>query len=109
MTHPDRAPEAVAISVMAAGRIEYAVSLSLEIVAASASAAIIKAEAEKRIIAAATSRILIGGEIPEALLSGAAFGDGVIRVRDLAPVVIEPDPYKVPVMASLDVQIEVRA
>ena len=67
------------------------------------------AEAEKRIISAATSRILIGGEIPEALLSGAAFGDGVIRVRDLAPVIIEPDPYKVPVMTSLDVQIEVRA
>ncbi len=109
VTHPDRAPEAVAISVMAAGRTEYAVSLSLEIVAARASAGIIKAEAEKRIIAAATSRILIGGEIPEALLSGAAFGDGVIRVRDLAPVVIEPDPYKVPVMTSLDVQIEVRA
>jgi phage-related baseplate assembly protein len=109
VTDPNRAPEAVAISVMPAGRTEYEVSLVLEIQAVGPSADIVRQEAEKRIIAAATSRILIGGEVPEALLSGAAFGDGVIRVRDLAPVVIQPDAYKVPVMTSLNIAVEVRA
>ncbi|MCZ7466655.1 baseplate J/gp47 family protein [Rhizobium rhizogenes] len=109
VTNPNRAPEAVAISVMAAGRTGYAVSLVLEIPAVGPSADIIRQEAEKRVTAAATARILIGGEIPEALFSGAAFGDGVIRVRDLAPVVIQPDAYKVPVMTSLNIAVEVRA
>ncbi|MBA8798266.1 phage-related baseplate assembly protein [Agrobacterium sp. RC10-4-1] len=109
VTNPNRAPESVAISVMAAGRTEYAVSLVLEIPAVGPSADIVRQEAEKRVTAAATSRILIGGEIPEALFSGAAFGDGVIRVRDLSPVVIQPDAYKVPVMTSLNIAVEVRA
>lgn len=109
VTNPNRAPEAVAISVMAAGRTEYAVSLVVEIPAVGPSADIVRQEAEKRVTAAATARILIGGEIPEALFSGAAFGDGVIRVRDLEPVVIQPDAYKVPVMASLNIAVEVRA
>ena len=109
VTNPNRAPEAVAISVMAAGRTEYAVSLVLEIPAVGPSADIVRQEAEKRVTAAATARILIGGEIPEALFSGAAFGEGVIRVRDLAPVVIQPDAYKVPVMTSLNIAVEVRA
>lgn len=108
VTHPDRAPEAVAISVMSAERTEYAVELVLEISPVGPSPEIIRQEAEKRVTAAATARLLIGGEIPEALLSGAAFGDGVISVRDLAPVVIRPDPYRVPVMTSLNITVEVR-
>ncbi|MFK0384989.1 baseplate J/gp47 family protein [Agrobacterium sp. NPDC090273] len=108
VTHPDRAPEAVAISVMSAARTEYAVSLVLEVPTIGPSPDIIRQEAEKRVTEVATSRILIGGEIPQALLSGAAFGEGVIRVRDLAPVIIQPDPYKVPVMTSLTITVEVR-
>ncbi|WHA40918.1 baseplate assembly protein [Agrobacterium larrymoorei] len=108
VTHPDRAPEAVAISVMAASRVEYAVSLVLEVPAVGPSPDVLKADAIKRITAAATGRILIGGEIPEGLLSGSAFGPGIIKVRDRAPVVIAPDPYKVPVMTALTIDIEVR-
>lgn len=108
VTHPDRAPEAVAISVMAASRVEYAVSLVLEVPAVGPSPDVLKAEAIKRVTAAAKDRTLIGGEIPAGLLSGSAFGVGIIKVRDRAPVVIEPDPYRVPVMTALTINVEVR-
>lgn len=108
VTHPDRAPEAVAISVMAASRVEYAVSLVLEVPAVGPSPDVLKAEAIKRVTAAAKDRTLIGGEIPAGLLSGSAFGVGIIKVRDRAPVVIEPDPYRVPVMTALTIDVEVR-
>lgn len=109
VTNPNRAPEAVAISVMAASRLEYAVSLVLQVPAVGPSAETIRMEAEARVRRAATDRIMIGGEVPEGLLSGAAYGPGVIRVRDLAPVVIEPDAYTVPVMTSLSISVEVRS
>ncbi|MQB19657.1 baseplate assembly protein [Agrobacterium tumefaciens] len=108
VTHPDRAPEAVAISVMAASRVEYAVSLVLEVPAVGPSPDVVKAEAIKRVTAAAKDRTLIGGEIPAGLLPGSAFGVGIIKVRDRAPVVIEPDPYRVPVMIALTIDVEVR-
>jgi phage-related baseplate assembly protein len=108
VTHPNRAPEAVAISVMAASRVEYAVSLVLEVPAVGPSPDVLKAEAIKRVTAAANDRTLIGGEIPAGLLSGSAFGVGIIKVRDRAPVVIEPDPYRVPVMTALTIDVEVR-
>lgn len=109
VTNINRASEAVSISVMAAIRREYAVSLVLEISGVGPSAQAIKTEAEARVTAAATDRIQIGGELPEGFLSGAAYGPGVIRVRDLSPVAIDPEPYTVPVMAGLSVTVEVRA
>ncbi|KRA05373.1 hypothetical protein ASD74_02435 [Rhizobium sp. Root564] len=108
VTHPNRAPEAVAISVMSASRVEYVVSLVLEVPAVGPSPDVLKAEAIKRVTAAAKDRTLIGGEIPAGLLSGSAFGVGIIKVRDRAPVVIEPDPYRVPVMTALTIDVEVR-
>lgn len=108
VTHPNRAPEAVAISVMAASRVEYAVSLVLEVPAVGPSPDVLKAEAINRVTAAAKDRTLVGGEIPAGLLSGSAFGVGIIKVRDRAPVVIEPDPYRVPVMTALTIDVEVR-
>ncbi|MGF9694701.1 baseplate J/gp47 family protein [Rhizobium sp. 0TCS1.26] len=108
VTNPNRAPEAVAISVMAATRVEYAVSLVLEVPGVGPSAETIRAEAEARVRAAAIGRTIIGGEIPEGFLSGAAYGPGVIRVRDLSPVAIAPHPYRVPVMAALVITTEVR-
>lgn len=109
VTHPDRAPEAVAISVMAATRVEYTVSLVLEVPGIGPAPSIVQAEAEARVRAAATDRILIGGELPAGLLAGAAYGANVIAVRDLSPVVIAADPYKVPVMTGLTITTEVRA
>ncbi|TBN10869.1 baseplate assembly protein [Agrobacterium cavarae] len=108
VTHPNRAPEAVAISVMSASRVEYSVSLVLEVPAVGPSPDVLQAEAIKRVIAAAKDRSLIGGEVPEGLLSGSAFGTGIIKVRDRAPVVIGPDPYTVPVMTALAIDVEVR-
>ncbi|TRL35528.1 baseplate assembly protein [Rhizobium straminoryzae] len=109
VTAPDRAPEAVSISVMAAIRHEYTVSLVLEVPGFGPSAQTVHEEAMVRVRAAATERAVIAGEIPEGLLAGAAYGGGVIRVRDLSPVSIDPQPYAVPVMTSLTIAIEVRA
>lgn len=108
VAHPNRAPEAVAISVLAATRVEYEVRLHLEVPGNGPSPAVVKAEAEARVNKAATDRILIGGEIPAGLLPGVAYGDGIIKVTDLDPVTIAPDPYKVPVMTGLTVTVEVR-
>lgn len=109
VTDANRAPEAVAISVMAATRVEYAVDITIEVPAIGPSQDVVKAEAEARITAAATDRILVGGEVPAGLLSGAAYGANVITVADNAPVVITPDPYRVPVMTSLTVRTVVRS
>lgn len=109
VTAATRAPEATAISVMAATRREYTVSLVLEVPGVGPSAETIRAEAYSRVTAAAIERMLIAGEIPDGLLAGAAYGSGVIKVRDLAPVVIEPDPYTVPVLVGLTITTEVRS
>lgn len=105
----NRAPETAAISVMAATRVTYAVDITIEIPAIGPSPDIVKADVEARITAAATDRILVGGEIPADLLSGAAYGANVIKVTDNAPVIIQPDYYKVPVMTGLTVRTAVRA
>jgi phage-related baseplate assembly protein len=109
VAHPDRTPEAVGLSVMSASRQEYQVALTVEVASSGPSPALLKAEAEKRVIAAATDRIAINGEIPAALLSGAAYGSGIVKVIDRAPVIISADPYAVPVMTSLDIVVEVRS
>jgi phage-related baseplate assembly protein len=108
VTAVGRKPEAVDVRVLAATRVEYAVSLVIEVPGVGPAPATVLSEAEARVRAAATARVLVGGEIPPDLLAGAAYGDSVIKVRDLAPVVIEPDPYKVPVMTGLTLAVEVR-
>lgn len=108
VTDPNRAPEAVAISVLSADRTEYSVSLILEVPGVGPSAEVLRAEAEARVRSAATQRTMIGGEIPEGFLSGAAYGAGVIKVIDTAPVIIRPDPYKVPVMTSINIDVVAR-
>ncbi len=108
VTDINRAPDGVAITVMAAQRVEYAVSLVVEVPGNGPAPEAVRAEAEERVRAAAAGRMLIGGEIPEGLLAGAGYGANVIRVRDLAPVVIVANAYKIPVMTSLSVTVEVR-
>lgn len=107
--HVDRTPEAVSVSIMAASRSEYRVSLRLEIAGSGPSPDLLKAEAQKRVMATAIDRTVINGEIPAGLLSGAAYGPGIVRVIDLAPVIIQADPYKVPVMTKLDIAVEAGA
>lgn len=101
-------PDAVSVTVLSATRVEYSVSLVIEIPGVGPDPETLLLEAEKRVRAAALSRVLIGGEIPPGFLSGAAYGDGVIKVRDLAPVSIPPDPYSVPVLTDLSLTVEVR-
>lgn len=108
VTDINRAPEGVAITVLGAVRAEYAVSLVIEVPQVGPAPEIIRAEALARVNAAAKERLLIGGEIPAGFLAGAAYGPNIIKVRDLAPVLIEPDPYKIPVMTAVEVTVEVR-
>lgn len=100
-------PNATSVAVLPAKRVEYAVSLIVE-VPPGPDPGLIVSEAVARVRAAAIERTMIGGEIPPMLLSGAAFGASVIKVRDLAPMVIAPDPYAVPVLSSLTIEPEVR-
>lgn len=101
-------PDAVSVAVLAATRVEYSVSLVIEVPGVGPAPEAIRQDVEGRVRSAARSRALIGGEIPSGLMAGVAYGENVIKVRDLAPVVIAPDPYKVPVMTALTVLVEVR-
>ncbi|WP_173087706.1 baseplate J/gp47 family protein [Devosia sp. 1635] len=107
VTAPDVQPEAVAVNVLAAHRLIYPVKLVIE-VPKGPDAELVRAEAEARVRRVADERMVIGGEVPADLLSGAAYGPSVIKVRDLAPVVIEPDPYTVPILGEVDIAVEVR-
>ncbi|MBB4145815.1 baseplate J/gp47 family protein [Rhizobium rhizoryzae] len=108
VTDINRAPEGVSIVVLPAVRVEYQPSLVIEVPGNGPAPETIRQEALARVEAAAMDRRLIGGEIPAGLLAGSAYGPNVIKVRDLAPVVIAPDPYKIPVMTGLTVTVEVR-
>lgn len=108
VAHPDRVPEAVGLSVLGAVRTEYQASFVIEVPSSGPSPDLLKTEAIKRISDVATERIKIGAEVPAGLLLGAAYGSGIIKVRDLSPIAIGGDPYKVPVMTALTVNVEVR-
>ncbi|MDG3580419.1 baseplate assembly protein [Rhizobium sp. YJ-22] len=108
VTNPSIKPNAISISVLPAIRAEYHASFVVEL-PTGPDPAIVVAEAETRVRAAAIERTMIGGEVPAGLLAGAAYGPSVIKVRDLAPVVISPDPYTVPVLTGLTIVPEVRS
>jgi len=107
VTAPHVKPEAVSTAVLVANRIEYAVSLQVD-VPQGAAPELVVAEAEKRIRNAAIERTLIGGEIPVQLMPGVALGPNVLNVVDFNPVSIGSDPYTVPVMSSVTVTAQVR-
>lgn len=98
-------PEAVGGYLIPATRLEYDISLSLTITGSGASIELARQAAEDRIRSAALVRQVIGGEIPEGLLRGAAYGANVRKVADLSPLVIDPDPYTVPILRDLSVSI----
>ncbi|WP_242221703.1 baseplate J/gp47 family protein [Shinella zoogloeoides] len=107
VTAPKAKPEAVSVAVMPATRLEYQASLTIEIPPGPDPVLVVN-EAKARVQAVATERTIIGGEIPTGLLSGAAYGSSIIKVRDEAPVAIAPDPYVVPVMMGIEIIAEVR-
>lgn len=104
---PDVRPEAVSVAVLDAKRLEYRADLVIE-VAPGPDASVVRDEAIARIRVAGDARILIGGEVPAGYIVAAAYGPNVIKVRDRAPVVIEPDAYTVPILAEISVEFEVR-
>ncbi|MCC0036550.1 MAG: baseplate J/gp47 family protein [Hoeflea sp.] len=107
VTADDVQPETTSVSVLAATRTEYTVNLVIEVLKGP-DPEIVKTEAIARIRAAADERTFIGGEVPAALLSGAAYGASVMKVRDNAPVAIAADPYSIPVLTTITVTAEVR-
>ncbi|MGX1100256.1 baseplate J/gp47 family protein [Amorphus sp. MBR-141] len=106
---PNVKPEAMGVAVISATRREYSVDQVIEVPPIGPDAEVVRNEAIARVRAAGDARTLIGGEVPDGLMAGAAYGQNVIRVRDNAPVVIAADPYTVPVLTGIDVAAEVRA
>lgn len=105
---PHVQPEAVALTVLDAERNEYSAHFVVEVLPGP-DPELVRQEVVKRVEQAAEVRMRIGGEIPSGFLASAAYGADVVKVRDLAPVAIDPDPYAVPVLTGLTVDIEVRA
>jgi len=101
-------PEAVAVAVRGADVVAYEVRLAVEI-PPGPDARLVVEQVEDLVRAAAKARLLIGAEIPAGFFAGIAYGAGnVIRVRDLEPFAIDPDPYAIPVMVGLAVTATVR-
>lgn len=106
--HSSVQPEAVAVSVIPSVPIPFEVRLVIE-VATGPDREIVRQEALARLLGAVRERTIIGGEIPAGYLSGAAYGPNIIKVRDIAPVAIEPNPYGHPMCQVIALQAEVRA
>lgn len=106
--HVNRMPEGVAIAILAATRVEYDVYLTIEVPAIGPAPSVLVSEAAARVRAAGDERTLIGGEVPAGFMAGAAYGPNILKVRDNAPVAIDPDPYKVPVLGTITIGFEVR-
>jgi phage-related baseplate assembly protein len=107
--HINRMPEGVAIAILAATRVEYDVDLTIEVPAIGPAPSVLVSEAAARVRAAGDERTLIGGEVPAGFMAGVAYGPNILKVRDNAPVAIDPDPYKVPVLGTIAIGFEVRA
>lgn len=107
--HINRMPEGVAIAILAATRVEYDVDLTIEVPGIGPAPSVLVAEAVARVRAAGDERTIIGGEVPDGFMEGVAYGPNILKVRDNAPVAIEPNPYKVPVLGTITISFEVRA
>ncbi|PPQ37077.1 Phage-related baseplate assembly protein [Rhodoblastus acidophilus] len=95
--------EATSVTVIAAKRALYSVALTLEI-PQGPDPAMVVSNASAAVTAAAAARMILGGQVPADLLSGAAYGPGVLRVARTSPTAdIPPDPYTVPVMSGLTI------
>lgn len=107
--HVNRAPEGVSIAILNATRHEYSADLKIVVPGIGPDPELLKSEAVARVRAAGDVRTLIGGEIPNGFIVGAAYGDNVIEVIDRSPVIIGSNPYAVPVLTSIVVDYEVRS
>ena len=100
---PGVRPEATSVVVLPAGRTLYSVNLALDVDSGPDPDAV-KQEAIARVLAVADERCRVGGQIPLDLLSGAAYGPGVLRVTRNAPTAeIAVSSYAAPVLSGLTV------
>lgn len=107
VTAPAVKPEATAITVLAARRALYTPQLNLDVSSGPDSDAI-KADAASRILAAAAERCKVGAMLPADLMSGVAYGPGVVRVAWQTPLAdIAAEPYTAPVLAGLLLNVTV--
>jgi phage-related baseplate assembly protein len=104
---PDVRPEAVAVTLLDGRRVEYAIDLAIDI-PPGPSPGLVEADTADRVMREAERRTVLGGEIPPGLMPGVAYGENVIKVTDLAPVAIAPDPYSIPVLTGVSVKATVR-
>ena len=96
-------PEATSVTVINAVRALYTVSLNL-LIGVGPDPEIVRAEATAKIAAVTTDRMIVGGEVPLDLISGAAYVPGVLRVtRDAPKESIAVEPYRAPVMAGISI------
>lgn len=101
-------PEATSLYLLRAVRREYDVRGCI-VVPVGPDAEAVRQEAVSRIVAATAVRLLIGAEVPHALISGAAYGLSVTRFDLSEPVAdIPADPYTIPVCRSVSLEVEVR-
>ncbi len=106
---PHVVPEAVAVTVLTARRVEYAVRLRVE-VPPGPDVSLVRTALLRTVEAAAAARCVIGGEIPAGFFRGIAYGNpNVIAADDPVPVLIAADPYVIPVMVSATIEAVVRA
>jgi phage-related baseplate assembly protein len=102
-------PEATGVTVVAATRVTYTVSLVI-VIPKGPDPSVVIADARARVDAAIAQRLLIGAQVPVWAVAGAAYGPNVIEVRVLSPTAdIPPAPYAVPVCTGVTIVAEVQA
>ena len=97
--HKNRMQEGISVSILNATRQEYINNLTLVLPSIGPDPSVIVEEVKERIRNVQATRMVIGGSIPDKLISGAAFGDGsnILEIIDNSPVIIEGDLYSIPV------------
>lgn len=104
---PGVKPEATSVTVLAATRRLYDVSMHI-IVPRGPDADAVRDEVVARVGSAAEDRRYIEAEVPRDLLAGAAYGLSVLRADLAAPAAdIPSDPYTVPEIGALDITVSV--
>lgn len=107
VTAGDVKSEATSVTVVAAIRATYAIRLVIE-VGRGPDPELVRQEALARVREATDARMIVGGEVPEELPIGAAYGPNVVRVRWETPFAgIPAHPYTIPVCTEIAVTVEV--
>jgi phage-related baseplate assembly protein len=100
---PNVTPEAVAVTVVPAIRATYTLSLRV-FIGSGPDAGLVLQEVEKRVKDVTDERMVINGEVPPELPSGACYGPNVIRAEWNEPFAgIPSHPYTIPVCTGIEI------